>query len=127
VKNLVDSSGWVEYFTAGANAHFFTPPIQAVDNLIVPTICIYEVFKRLLLDLGEESALQGVGVMSLGQEVELNRTIALEAARISVEHKLAMADSLILATARTYNATLWTQDKHFKTTAGVNYFEKPQA
>lgn len=124
MKNLIDSSGWVEYFTAGTNAQFFIQPIQAVENLIVPTICIYEVFKRLLLDVGEESALQGVGIMALGQEVELSRTIALEAARISVEYKLAMADSLILATAHTYDAALWTQDKHFKTIAGVNYFEK---
>ena len=124
MKNLIDSSGWVEYFTAGTNAQFFIQPIQAVENLLVPTICIYEVFKRLLLDVGEESALQGVGVMALGQEVELSRTIALEAAHISVEHKLAMADSIILATAHTYDAVLWTQDKHFKTIAGVNYFEK---
>ena len=124
MKNLIDSSGWVEYFTAGTNAQFFIQPIQAVENLLVPTICIYEVFKRLLLDVGEESALQGVGVMALGQEVELSRTIALEAAQISVEHKLAMADSIILATAHTYDAVLWTQDKHFKTIAGVNYFEK---
>jgi toxin FitB len=127
VKNLVDSSGWVEYFTAGANAQVFMQPIQDVENLIVPTICLYEVFKRLLLDLGEESALQGVGIMSLGQEVALDRTIALEAARISVAHKLAMADSIILATARTHDATLWTQDKHFQAITGVHYFDKNQA
>jgi toxin FitB len=124
VKNLIDSSGWVEYFTAGPNAQFFIQPIQAVENLLVPTICIYEVFKRLLLDVDEESALQGVGIMALGQEVELSRAIAMEAARISVEYKLAMADSIILATAHICDAALWTQDKHFKTIAGVNYFEK---
>jgi predicted nucleic acid-binding protein len=127
VKNLVDSSGWVEYFTAGVNAQRFMQPIQDVENLVVPTICLYEVFKRLLLDLGEESALQGVGIMSLGQEVALDRTIAIEAARISVAHKLAMADSVILATARTQDATLWTQDKHFQAITGVHYFDKNQA
>ena len=126
MKNLVDSSGWVEYFTAGANARFFIDSIQDVENLIVPTICLYEVFKRLLLDVGEESALQGVGVMSLGYEVGLNRALAVEAARLSVELKLAMADSIILATARTQDAVLWTQDHHFQTIAGVRYFEKKQ-
>jgi toxin FitB len=127
MRNLVDSSGWIEYFAAGANAHSFLHPIQDMENLIVPTICIYEVFKRLLLDVGEESALQGVGVMALGHEVDLNRTIVVEAARLSVELKLAMADSLILATARTHDAILWTQDKHFQAIPGVHYFEKKQA
>jgi predicted nucleic acid-binding protein len=124
MSHLVDSSGWIEYFTAGANARLFVKPIQDTAHLIVPTICIYEVFRRLLLDVGEESALQAVGVMSLGQIVELNRMIAVEAARISVVQKLAMADSLILATAHTRNATLWTQDQHFRAIPGVNYFEK---
>lgn len=126
MKNLVDSSGWVEYFTAGTNARFFMQPIQDVENLIVPTICLYEVFKRLLLDVGEESALQGVGIMSLGYEVGLNRALAVEAARLSVQLKLAMADSIILASARTQDAILWTQDHHFKSIEGVRYFEKKQ-
>lgn len=125
--NVVDSSGWLEYFTGGVNAHFFITPIQRVADLLVPTICIYEVFRRLLVAAGEESALQAVGVMALGREVELNRAIAMEAAQISLALKLAMADSIILATARTHDAVLWTQDEHFSAVDGVNYIVKKPA
>jgi len=124
MKNLIDSSGWIEYFAGGENANQFTPPIQDLENLIVPTICLYEVFKRLLIDLDEESALQAVGVMSLGTLIDLNRSLALEAARLSFDLKLAMADSVILATARTHEAMLWTQDQHFKDLDGVHYIAK---
>jgi len=122
--NIVDSSGWIEYFAEGGNADFFTAPIRDVERLIVPTICIYEVFKRLLAERDEDSALLSVGLMSHGREVELDRNIAIEAAQISRELKLAMADSIILATARANNATLWTQDAHFKGLEGVKYIEK---
>jgi len=122
--NVVDSSGWIEYFSEGKNADFFTPPIRDVDKLIVPTICIYEVFKRLLAERDEDSALLSVGLMSHGREVELDRNIAIDAAQISRELKLAMADSIILATARAHNAALWTQDEHFKDIDSVKYIEK---
>ncbi|MGD0752579.1 MAG: type II toxin-antitoxin system VapC family toxin [Anaerolineales bacterium] len=122
--NVVDSSGWVEYFTKGETAEFFIPPIQDLENLLVPSICIYEVFKRLIKDMGDESALQAVGIMSYGREVGLDRKIAIDAAQISLDLKLAMADSIILATARTHAATLWTQDAHFKDIKGVKYIEK---
>jgi predicted nucleic acid-binding protein len=122
--NVVDSSGWIEYFTEGGNAVFFAPSIRDVDNLIVPTICIYEVFKHLLAERDEDSALLSLGLMSYGREVELERTIAIDAAQISCELKLAMADSIILATTRAYDATLWTQDEHFKDIDGVKYIEK---
>lgn len=122
--NVVDSSGWIEYLTKGLNGAFFLPIIRDYKNLLVPAITFYEVYKRVLLNMGEESALLAVGVMSRGQEVELSREIAIEAALLSIEYKLAMADSLILATARTHNATLWTQDAHFKNIEGVRYIEK---
>jgi predicted nucleic acid-binding protein len=122
--NIVDSSGWIEYFNEEENASFFTPPIRDLERLIVPTICIYEVFKRLLAERDEDSALLSVGLMSHGREVELDRSIAIEAAHISRSLKLAMADSIILATARVYSATLWTQDEHFKNIEGVKYIEK---
>ncbi len=122
--NVVDSSGWLEYFTNGPNAGRFAPPIQALPELLVPTLCLYEVFKRLLAVAGEETALQALGVMTLGREVDLTRVIAIEAARIALELKLAMADSLILASARVHHATLWTQDEHFKGLAGVHFIEK---
>lgn len=122
--NVVDSSGWIEYFTKGGNADFFIPPIQDLENLIFPAICMYEVFKRLLAERDEDSALLAVGLMSHGREVELDRNIALEAAQISRELKLAMADSIILATARAHKAVLWTQDEHFKGLPDVQYIEK---
>ena len=122
--NVVDSSGWLEYFGDGKNADFFARTIENVDNLIVPTICIYEVFKRMILLRGKEEALRAVGVMSLGQLIELNRQLDLNAAKISLDFKLALADSIILATARANNATLWTQDEHFKGLEGVKYVEK---
>ena len=122
--NVVDSSGWIEYFANGANADFFDSPILDTENLIVPTICLYEVFKRVLLILGDDKALKTIGQMSLGAIADLDRNIAMQAAQISLETKLAMADSIILATARGYNATLWTQDEHFINLEGVRYIEK---
>jgi predicted nucleic acid-binding protein len=122
--NVVDSSGWIEYFAKGKNAGFFTPPIREVEVLIVPTLCIYQVFKRLLAEREEDSALLAVGLMSYGRVVDLDRDIALEAARLSRELKLALADSVILATARAHEATLWTQDEHFKDIEGVKHIEK---
>lgn len=122
--NVVDSSGWIEYLTRGPNGPFFLPILRNTQNLIVPTIAIYEVYKRVLLSVGTEAALQITGVMSLAHPVELDRRLALDAAKISIDLKLAMADSIILATARAYHATLWTQDAHFKEIEGVRYIEK---
>ena len=122
--NVVDSSGWIEYFTRGENAPFFIPPVRDLENLLVPTVCIYEVFKRLLVERDEDAALLSVGLMSQAREIHLERKIAIDAAHISRELKLAMADSIILATARAHNAILWTQDAHFKGMDGVKYIEK---
>ena len=122
--NVVDSSGWLEYFGEGKNASFFARPIQDIENLIIPTICIYEVFKRLLSLRGKEEALRAVGVMSLGQLMELNRQLAMDAAKISLDFKLALADSIIFATAHANNAILWTQDEHFRDLNGVKFIEK---
>jgi toxin FitB len=122
--NIVDSSGWIEYFTKGPNGAFFQAIIQETTLLLVPSITIYEVMKHVLLNETEESALQSVGIMSSVRLVDLDRDIAVEAARISASLKLAMADSIILATARAYDATLWTQDAHFKEIEAVQYIEK---
>ena len=88
--NVVDSSGWIEYFVDGVNANFFEPALFATDQLLVPAICMYEVFKRLYQERGEDEALRSIGFMSSGTELELNRIIAIAAAQISVEHKLAV-------------------------------------
>ena len=122
--NIVDSSGWIEYIADASNADFFEPAILDSENLFIPTICLYEVFKRVLQELGEERALDAMGIMSLGTIIDLDRQIAVHAAHISNERKLAMADSVILATARACDATLWTQDEHFKGIEGVRYKEK---
>ena len=122
--NIVDSSGWLEYFADGANAEFFAPIVTNVKELLVPVISIYEVFKRVLQQRGEGDALQAVAIMLQGQVIELDTTLALEAARISVEEKLPMADSIILATAWSYEATLWTQDADFEGKNGVQFTEK---
>lgn len=122
--NVIDSSGWLEYFIGGENASFFAPAIQDVANVVVPTISIYEVFKRTLIEKGRTDALEAVAIMYDGEVVDLDREIALIAADLSIELKLPMADSLILATARAHNATVWTQDEHFKDIEGVKYIEK---
>lgn len=122
--NVIDSCGWLEYFADGPNADFFAPAIENTEELIVPTISVYEVFKRVLQQRSEGDALQTVAILAQGQIVELNTTLALDAARISVVHRLPMADSMMLATARAYHATLWTQDADLKDMAGVEYIEK---
>ncbi|MCE7918255.1 MAG: VapC toxin family PIN domain ribonuclease [Anaerolineae bacterium] len=122
--NIVDSSGWIEFAADEENADFFKRAILNADNLLIPTVCIYEVFKRVMREFGEEIALEIIAQMSSGRIVELDRQIAINAAKISNESKLAMADSIILATARIFNATLWTQDEHFKNIEGVKYIEK---
>ncbi len=122
--NVVDSSAWLEYFADGANADFFANAIENIEDLIVPAISIYEVFKRVYQQRGEGDALQSVAMMAQGKVVELDTTLALSAAKISLDLKIPMADSIILATARSYEATLWTQDVDFKGLAGVKYREK---
>ncbi len=122
--NVVDSSGWLEYFADGPNADFFAAGIENVQELVVPSISIYEVFKRVLVQRGEGGALQAAAVMQQGLVVDLDASLALRAARISVESGLPMADSVILATARAHDATLWTQDSDFEGMEGVRYVEK---
>ena len=119
--NVVDSSAWLEYFANGPNASFFARPIEQVDELVMPSLSLFEVFKRVLQQRDENDALQAVAVMQQGKVVDLDATIALSAARLSVETKLPMADSVILATARHYDAELWTQDADFKGIKGVQY------
>lgn len=122
--NVVDSCGWLEYIANEENASFFKPAILDVEQLIVPTICLYEVYKRMAVQRGQEAALQSVGVLYRGMVIELSGELALEAANLAIEYKLPLADSIILATARAHNATLWTQDEHFKDIEGVQYIEK---
>jgi toxin FitB len=123
--NVVDSSAWLEYFAGGVNAVFFAEPIQLVDELIVPSIVIYEVFKRFFQQRGESAALEVAASLKRGQVVDFDGMLALSAATISLDLKLPLADSIILATARQFQAVLWTQDEHFINIAGVKYKAKP--
>ncbi|MHB9027769.1 MAG: PIN domain-containing protein [Candidatus Latescibacterota bacterium] len=106
--NLPDSSGWLEYFTDGANAGHFAEPLEDIDNLIVPTICLYEVFKMVLRGSGEDDAIQAVALMKQGIVVDLTQEITLLAAKISNDEKLPMADSIIFATAWKHGEIIWT-------------------
>lgn len=122
--NIVDSSGWLEFFADGANAGFFAEAITDTEHLIVPTISLLEVFKRVLQQRGEDVALQAVAHMRQGSVVSLDAVIALAAAHLGVAHKLPLADSVMLATARQYAAVLWTQDADFQGIDGVRYVAK---
>ncbi len=122
--NIVDSSGWLEYFSDGPNADCFAETLGNVSELLVPTIIMYEVFKIIYRQRGEDSALQATALMQQGRIIELSLSIALLAAKLSLEAKLPMADSIILATAQTNDATLWTQDNDFTGLPGVRYFPK---
>jgi len=122
--NVVDSSGWLEYFASGKNAGFFARAIEDTPRLIVPTLSLFEVFKRVLIQRGEPSALQAVALMHQGRVVNLDARLALEAARLSTTERLPLADSVILATARSFGATFWTQDSDFKGRKGVRYVSR---
>ena len=122
--NIVDSSGWLEYFADGPNAEFFAPAIEKPDELLVPSLSLYEVFKRVLQQRDEGDALRSVAFMQQGSVVDLDSTTALSAAKVSVDLGLPMADSIMLATARQHNATFWSQDADFKGIEGVRYIEK---
>jgi predicted nucleic acid-binding protein len=122
--NIVDSSGWLEYLADGANADFFAGALQDTGRLIVPTLSVFEVFKRVLQQRGEETALQAAAAMQQGEVADLTLRVALEAARLGHELKLPLADSVMLATARLNRAVLWTQDADFKGLEGVKYIAK---
>lgn len=122
--NLVDSSAWLEYFADGPNGGYFAAPIEDTKNLIVPTLCLYEVFKRVLQQRGEDGALQAVVIMQQGKVIPLDATLSINAAKLSVQFRLPMADSIILAAAQSFHATLWTQDADFQGMAGVKYVNK---
>ena len=122
--NIIDSSGWLEYFSDGPNAKHYLSPLNDTSSLIVPVITIYEVFKVVLRESGENEALQAVSAMQKGKVVDLTANIAMNAAKLSLQHNLPMADSIILATAQAHRCVIWTQDSDFQNIEGVKYFSK---
>jgi predicted nucleic acid-binding protein len=123
--NVVDSSAWLEYFADGPNAPAFAAVVEDEEHLLVPTLTLFEVFKRACQLRGEDAALALVGVMLQGEVAELTASLALDAARVALDNRLPLADAVILATARARGAVLWTQDAHFRGLDGVEYREKP--
>lgn len=119
--NVVDSSAWIAYLTGGPNAAFFAKPIEATGKLLVPVLVLYEVFKRIQRERDETAALETVAHMMQGRVVDLTANPAIEAAQLSVEKKLPMADAMILATAQAHEAVLWTQGSHFEGIEKVEY------
>ena len=122
--NLVDSSGWLEYFADGPNAAFFAPAIEKAAELIVPTIVVFEVYKRVRQQRDRHAALEAVATLRTGRIVDLSLTLAIAAAGISHSEKLPLADSIILATARAEHAVIWTQDADFEQIRGVKFRAK---
>lgn len=122
--NIIDSSAWLEYFSDGPNADSFSTPIEDENSLFVPVITVYEVFKVVLRESTENNALQAIAAMQKGRMIDLTQSLAIEASKLSLHHNLPMANSIILATARKYDCTIWTQDVDFKDIKGVNYFAK---
>jgi len=119
--NVVDSSAWLEYFADGPNAQEFAPAIIDSENLIVPSITIFEVFKRIRVQRDSECALRAASQMRRGRVVDLDADLAIAAADVSADQRLPLADSVILATARAAGATVWTQDADFDGLDDVEY------
>lgn len=122
--NVLDSSAWLECFAGGANARHFLPTLENPIALLVPAVVHYEVFKRLLQQRSKEDALKAVAQMQEATLVPLDIELALLAADLSLAHRLPLADSMILATARAHDAVLWTQDADFAELDNVRYFPK---
>ena len=124
--NVVDSSMWIEYFADTGNCDLVADVIENPDDLIVPSITVYEVYKKLLAERTEDEALYAISFMEQGNVIDLDKDLAMSASKISRHYKLAMADSIIYATNIKYNCVLWTQDKHFEGLQSVNYIQKTQ-
>jgi predicted nucleic acid-binding protein len=122
--NLVDSSAWLEYFGAGPQAGQFARVIEDVESLLVPTIVLVEVCRRVMQLGGEDEALQTAALLHQGQVVDLDSAIALSAAQLGIAQKLPLADSIILATAKQFGATIWTMDGDFEGMPHVRYVAK---
>ena len=122
--NVVDSSAWIEFFTGGPNAKFFEPPILNRSELVVPTIILLEVYKHIRRHQGRDEALKAVAGMKQGEVQDLDERLALYAAEIGVGYGLPLPDSVILATARLHEATLWTQDSDFEGMDDVRFKRK---
>ncbi len=126
-SNVVDSSAWLAYFADEPSAKAFAGAIEDTDALVVPTICLAEVFKIVARQRGEGDALQAIAVMQQGRFVPLDGDLALAAAMVGARHKLPLAGSIVYATARQFDAIVWTQDEDFDGLPNARYFRKRNA
>lgn len=122
---VVDSCGWLEILASSTLGEAYRPAQTKADELLVPTVCLLEVARRLLSWGDEAAAASGVAVMSQATVVPLDATLALEAARLGPDTGLPCADSIIYATAVRHDAELWTHDEHFRGLPGVHFVEAP--
>lgn len=122
--NVVDSSGWIEYLSGGPDAPLFRGPIEDTPALLVPALSLFEVYRHLLRHAGRDDALQVVAAMRQGRIIDLDDRLSLDAAELSVATRLALADSIVLATARAHGAMLWTQDADFEGIQEVQFKRK---
>lgn len=122
--NVVDSSAWLSYFAGDNNAEEFAAAIEDVEKLLVPSITLIEVFKCIVRQRDENSALQGIAHMEQGKVVPLDSSLAIDAAVFGLKYKLPLADSIIYATGNKFSAVVWTQDADFKALPNVKYFPK---
>lgn len=123
--NVVDSSGWIEFFLAGPNGPIFKPVIEQRNQLLVPVIALYEVHKILSRKMPADVVASCLNVMRLGRVLDLTDRRAIAAADIALRHRLAMADAVMYAMALEHKATFWTQDVDYLGLPGVNFFPKP--
>jgi len=122
--NVVDSSAWMAWFADDRHADSFADPIRDLDHLLVPSITLTEVFKSVFRQRDERSALLVVSHMKYGRVISLDDSLAIDAAAYGLKFKLPLADSIIYATARRYDAAVWTQDADFKGLKNVHYFPR---
>ena len=125
--NVVDSSGWIEFFRAGANGPMFKPIIEDRARLLVPSIALFEVHRVLSRSLPADLVNRCLDVMRLGRVLDLTDARAVAASRIAAQHKLAMADAAMYAIALEFGASFWTQDVDYQGLPGVRYQAKPGA
>lgn len=119
--NVVDSSGWIEFFLAGPNGPTFKPVIEQRDRLIVPVIALYEVHKILSRELPAVAVNQALDVMRLGRVIELTDRRVIAASTIAAQYKLAMADAVMYSMALEHKARFWTQDTDYDGLPSVQY------
>ncbi|MDB5891132.1 MAG: hypothetical protein JWP47_1963 [Polaromonas sp.] len=124
--NVVDSSGWIEFFQAGVNGPLFKPVIEQRDQLLVPTIALFEVHKVLSRKLPADLVERCLDVMRLGKVLDLTDRRAVAASKVSSQHRLALADAAMYSMAQEFGATFWTQDVDYDGLDSVRYFARPE-